>query len=291
MGADETPKVLNQLVQPSLSLGQLLSDDPEGFKNVAPDAVGLDWTIELKFVEGGEEKYKHKLRLKSVEPSVRRVRAAPGKPFTLRRRTFDQETAAILKRLDPSPIGTKSERARYMQAKRFWEWAGKAHGLSISQRGRTPEIDPALVLYCYRILLDATGASKIAIGRPHGGGAIKTNDPLWRVLIEALPFAQRFLELRFGAPARRPQPKSGLKTSRKAHRYEAIAEILLTARSKHFEVACRKCGISAQPPPSTIASNAFSYRAAFYFARLKARDARAKTLPPCLLPRLRHGSF
>jgi hypothetical protein len=234
---------LRELVRPPLSLGQNLAPDPEKFKG---DVIELD---KAKFVR--------------------------------RKRLFDRETAEVFMGL--SVAGPRSRRARYMQAKRSWKWMGEGHGLSISQRGRTPEIDPALVFYCFRLLLDATGASKIEIGRPHGGGAIKTNDPLWRVLIEVLPLAQRFLEFRFGEAARRPPPKAGLKTSANANRYEAIAEILLTARSKHFEEACRKCGASAGALPSDIASNPFSYRAAFYYARISIRNARANArLPrPC----------
>jgi hypothetical protein len=197
--------------------------------------------------------------------------------FVRKKRIFDRETAEILMGL--SANHSQSRPARYMQAARFWKWTGEAHGLSISQRGRTPVIDSALVFYCCRLLQDATGASKIEIGRPHGGGAIKTNDPLWQVLIEALPFAQRFLEFRFGAPVRRPPPKAGLKTSSKADRHEAIAEILLTARSKHFEKACRKCGVSTEPAPIEVARNPFPYRAAFYYARVNVRDARANIRP------------
>ena len=234
---DELPRVLRELVRPPLSLGQNLAPDPKKFKG---------YVIEL-------DKAK----------------------FVRRKRLFDRETAEVFMGL--SVAGPRSRRGRYMQAKRSWKWMGEGHGLSISQRGRTPEIDPALVFYCFRLLLDMTGASKIEIGRPHGGGAIKTNDPLWWVLIEALPLAKRFLEFRFGGPARRPSPKWGLKTSTKANRYEAIAEILLTARSKHFEEACRKCGVSAQPPPSDVASNPFPYRAAFYYARVNVRSARAKS--------------
>jgi hypothetical protein len=239
---DQVPRILRELIRPPLSLGQLLGHDPEIFKG---HVVELDKLGELDKAE-----------------------------FVRKKRIFDRETAEIFMGL--SRTGPQSRRARRMQAKRAWEWIGEDHGLSISQQGRTPEIDPALVFYCYRLLLDATGASKIEIGRPHGGGAVKTNDPSWRVLIEALPLAQRFFEFRFGAPARRPPPKARLKTSSKTYRHEAVAEILLTARSKHFAEACRKCGVSVEPNPSDVASNPPLYRAAFYYARVNVRKARAK---------------
>jgi hypothetical protein len=253
---DELPRVLRELVRPPLSLGQNLAPDPEMMKGYVIELNKADEFDRAKFVR--------------------------------KKRVFDRETAEILMRL--SATGVRSRRARYMQAKRHWEWNGKNHGLSISQQGRTPEVDSALVFYGYRLLLDSTGASKIEIGRPHGGGAVRTNDPSWRVLVQALPLAQRFLEFRFGAPARRPPPRAALKTSSKACRHEAIAEILLIARSKHFEEACRKCGVSVESAPNEIARNPFPYRAAFYYARVNARNARANTRPQRPV-RPRHGSF
>jgi hypothetical protein len=238
---DELPKVLTGLVRPPLSLGQNLAPDPESLRGVVFE-VGI----------GNDGR----------------------KAFVKRSRLFDREDAEILKCL--APVDTKTERAPYMQTKRLWGWLGEAHGLSVSQKGRTPEVDPALVFYCDRLLLDASRSTRIKIGRPNGGGAVTSSDPLWLALIEALPFAQRFLEFRFGRPARRPQKSEPKKRTRTDHN-EAIAEILLTSRSNHFENVCRKRGLPAAPSPSDVAGNPFGYREAFYSARLSARKGGAQS--------------
>ncbi len=136
ISVDKLPKVLNGLVRPPLILGQGLAPDPESLK----DAI----------IEMGVEK---------------------GKPCLVRRkRIFDRETAEVFKRLDTNPSGSK--RARYMRAYRSWKSTGEPHGLSVSQQGRTPEIDSALVFYCYRLLLDAAGVAKSKLADRTAGGRL-----------------------------------------------------------------------------------------------------------------------
>ena len=119
-------------------------------------------------------------------------------------RGSDGDAAARLLSLDkrrPDP-GATWKALSYKErppAKRLWDWFGKHHGLSSTQRGRPPALDAALVLYCARVLCEASGKDQFTFGRPTNG--VKPDGPMWRALIEALPIAQLFLARRYRTPA------------------------------------------------------------------------------------------
>jgi hypothetical protein len=81
---------------------------------------------------------------------------------------------------------TSAERKR---ARRGWEMA---------PRGRPPVIDPALVIYCARVICEASGRQQFRFSRPATGG--KAGGPMWRALMEALPRALSHLSSQFGEP-------------------------------------------------------------------------------------------
>jgi len=106
-------------------------------------------------------------------------------------RPFDGDTAARMFRTGAKwKTLTRAERKR---SKRLWDWTGRDHALRVTPRGRPAKIDPALVVYCMRVLCEASNRkfrwSRGEDGRPEG--------PMWRALIEALPLAQKFLAQRF----------------------------------------------------------------------------------------------
>src|SRR5262249_30567865 len=116
---------------------------------------------------------------------------------------FDGDMAAQMLRRNeghPNPEATWKglTRAERKRAKRLWAWALDA-GLDVAPQGRPLKIDPALVLYCSRVLTEACGLSRFAFSRPSQGG--RPRGPLWRALTDALPRAQLFLRQQFeGTP-------------------------------------------------------------------------------------------
>ena len=103
---------------------------------------------------------------------------------------FDSDMAARMLRLHegkPDPEATwknltPSERKR---AKRLWISMLAPDEPNVTPQGRPSEIDPALILYCTRVLCEASGKARFEFRRPMGGGA--PGGPMWRALIAALP--------------------------------------------------------------------------------------------------------
>jgi hypothetical protein len=219
VGADEIPSTARRLVRPPLSLGQTAAGDPE----IGTGAFRL-----------------YELAKKN--------------------RTFDGDTAARLLRLhegrpDPHAKWKTLSLAERKRARRLWTWIGETHGLSITPQGRSPVIDPALVLYCTRVLCEASGRPQFTFSRPADGGTPR--GPMWRVLIEALPIAQRFLALRFRTPV--------IACSEINSHAESVAEIVKRSRSKHFKDWCQKLDLG--PEADNVAGNPSTFRLAIAYAR------------------------
>jgi hypothetical protein len=182
------------------------------------------------------------------------------RPDPTRLRGFDRDTAARLLSVDenrPDPHATwKSlSRAQRKRAKRSWDWLARDHGLSATPQGRRPLIDAALVLYCIRVLCEASGQPRFKFSRPPAGDLF--GGPMWRALNEALPLAQQFLAARFGTPA--------IPRNKIDHHAEAIAGIAKLTRSTQFEKWCRRLGLG--PRADDVATNASTFRLAIAYAR------------------------
>jgi hypothetical protein len=196
-----------------------------------------------------------------------RITIQLGADAAKNRRGFDGDMAARLLSLDKRrpDLGATwkalSDNEK-KQAKRLWVWLGKHHGLSSTPRGRPPELDAALVLYCARVLCEASGRDRFKFRRPTDGG--KPDGPMWRALIEALPIAQRFLARRYRTPALTPQQIDAAA--------ESIAEIVTLARSEGFANWSQEFGLGFGS--HDVADAPASFRAAMMYARKKRRSAR-----------------
>jgi hypothetical protein len=183
------------------------------------------------------------------------------------RREFDDDMAARLLRLDkgrPDPGATWGALSanEKKQARRSWDRLVKHHGLSSTPRGRPPKIDAALVLYCARVLCEASGKDQFTFSRPRDGG--KPYGPMWRALIEALVIAQRFLARRYLTPALTRDEIDAVA--------ESIAEIMTLARSEDFASWSRNFGLG--PGSQDVAASPATFRAAMMYARKERRGAR-----------------
>jgi hypothetical protein len=181
---------------------------------------------------------------------------------------FDGDTAARLlcldkRRPDPGATWRALSYNERKQAKRLWDWLGKHHGLSSTPRGHPVALDAALVLYCARVLCEASGKDRFTFGRPTDGSG-KPDGPMWRALIEALPIAQRFLARRYRTPAITSQQIDDAA--------ESIAEIVTLARSEGFANWSQEFGLGFGS--HDVANAPASFRAAMMYARKKRRSAR-----------------
>ncbi|SRR6266851_3121303 len=181
---------------------------------------------------------------------------------------FDGDMAAWLLcfakgRPDPGATWKALPGNEKRQAKRLWNWLGEHHGLSSTPQGHPPTFDPALVLYCARVLAEASGKDQFTFSRPPYGG--KPYGPMWRALIEALPIAQRFLARRYLTPA--------LTRDEIDAAADSIAEKVTVARFKEFADWSRKFGLG--PGSHDVAASPATCRAALMSARKEQRRARA----------------
>ena len=157
---------------------------------------------------------------------------------------FDRNLAARMFRLnegrpDPEVTWAKLTRLERKRAGRLWDRAVyEPDKLSVSMQTRPPRIDPAFVLYCARVIREASGKDRFAFRRPMGGGA--PGGPMWRALIEALP--------------------PGFESSS-----ESVAEIIRTSRKKKFAKLCDALALG--PASGDIARHPSTFRAAIALAR------------------------
>jgi hypothetical protein len=213
--AAHIPGVAEILTRPPLSIGRSACDDP-----------GPAATIQLG--HGNQGKF--------------------AKPD----RTFDADGAALLLWTeegchDLPPTWKRLSRNARKRARTLWGWFGGNHGLSVTPQGRPPIIDAALVLYCSRVLCEATGRCQFPRLRVDGtpGG------PMGRALSEALPLAQSFLARRYpgyGTHAIDRRIDEDKQDNRKINeRTKSIAEIIRVIRSKPFDDLCKawRLGVTA----------------------------------------------
>jgi hypothetical protein len=184
---------------------------------------------------------------------------------------FDGDMAARMLRLNedgPYPEATwkaltAAERKR---AKRLWEWALDP-GLDTAPQGRPSKIDPALVLYCARLLREASGESRFKFSRPPTGG--RPGGPRWRALIMALQIAQASLTRAGPVLANRADGTASQELSAHA---EIIAEIVnLDRRSKLFAAYCGHFGLG-----SSTANDVAEHPAMFRYSVMLARALRRR---------------
>jgi hypothetical protein len=221
---EQISAVVQRLIRPPLSLGQNLAPDPEAF---------LNSTVEISAQSG----------------------------LVLKRRIFDPHAAVALLRLEnrylaPEVTWKMLSRAERKSAKLLWDFSGKSHGLNVTQRGHPTAIDPALVLYCVRVLCEASGKAKFQFKRPMNGGP--PGGPMWRALLAALPMAQLFLAQRFGTPV--------IDFTRHA---ESLAEIVHLTCTPHFKERPEELAFGDEP--DDVAINPFRCRAAVSYARQARR--------------------
>jgi hypothetical protein len=142
---------------------------------------------------------------------------------------FDPDGAAqMLRLLEGTPdlkatwaTLTTAERKR---ARRGWEMA---------PRGRPPVIDPALVIYCARVICEASGRRQFKFSRPATGGT--AGGPMWRALMDALPRSLSYLSSQFGEPVTGSFVIAG--------HSETIVDIVKISRSKRFKDVSLKFGL------------------------------------------------
>jgi hypothetical protein len=165
---------------------------------------------------------------------------------------FDRDAAARMLRLnegrpDPEVSWTNLTRSERKRAESLWNGALKPDELN--PRGRPAKIDSALVLYCVRVLCEASGNARFKFSRPpmlRGAPA----GPMWRALIEALP----------------PEYKDHAET---------IAEIVDDTRAMKFERSCQTLGLNLAS--SDIAEHSATFRIAISRARRSRPLKRRRT--------------
>jgi len=154
---------------------------------------------------------------------------------------FDRNLAARMFRLnagrpDPEVTWTKLTPLERKRAKRLWHWAVYGpDSLTTGMQSRPPKIDSSLVLYCMRVICEASGQSRFKFRRPEGGGP--PGGPMWRALAEVLPKFKR----------------------------DSIAEIVTTSRKKKFAKLCQSLGLGRAS--RDISLNPATFRVAIALAR------------------------
>jgi hypothetical protein len=190
--------------------------------------------------------------------------------FKTVRDVFDKDMAARLLRLaDGRPDSeekwsalTYDERQR---AKRAWNALGRNRtehrrakrsptSIGPSRGGRPTAIDPALVLYCVRVLCEARGKADFPLGR----------GPMWRALIDIFPLMQSYVAVRSNMASITPAAIG--------NHVEAIASDVKLAKSKDFRDWCVRLGLGAGP--EGVAYNADTFRFAFAVTRKARREGK-----------------
>jgi hypothetical protein len=150
---------------------------------------------------------------------------------------FDGDLGASMLRLNegtPDQQGTwtnltRSERKR---AERLWNWALGPDALSVTPKGRPPKIDSALVLWCLRVLVEASEETRFKFSRTYRDdrSGLPTG-PGWRAFLLALDVARASLDRLvptaagyFGAALQLDDPRHA----------ETIAQIAQTAAQRYL---------------------------------------------------------
>jgi hypothetical protein len=164
---------------------------------------------------------------------------------------------------DPNAKWKRLSRAERKRAHRLSSWALDTGLGAVTQRGRPTKIDPALVLYCARVIAVGCGQTDFKFSRPHEGG--RPTGPMWRALMAALPLAQTSLA-RGDAPTR-----TSASIGRQA---EAVAYTLKIARSQKFRTHCWELGLGSDA--GDVEEHPETFRLALASSRSLRERARRK---------------
>lgn len=201
--------------------------------------------------------------------------------FKTVRGAFDEDMAARLLRLadgrpDPKDKWSALSYAERQRARRTWNAVGRNRvehrrakrsptSIGPDRGGRPTLVDPALVLYCVRVLCEASGKTDFTLSRNSVKGA--PAGPNWRALIAVFPQMQSYVAVRSDLAAIDPHL-----ISRHA---EAIVGGIKLAKSPFFRDLCGQLGLG--PSAEDVANNADTFRLAFAIARKARRDKRLPT--------------
>jgi hypothetical protein len=220
--------------------------------------------------------------------------------FKTVRDTFDGDMAARLLRLSdgvPNPNQKWSELsyAERRRAKRLWRSIGRDRiehynakrrptSIGPSRSGRPTVIDPALLLFCMRVLSEAKGAITFELGHKFERETSKhiPSGAMWQALLTVFPLAQSFVAIRSGvepiAPVIIHKHADGITIEQNInliHKHaDAIEQNIKLARSKTFEDWCRELQLG--PTAEDVAAGADTFRLAFAITRRTRRDHKGR---------------
>jgi hypothetical protein len=189
---------------------------------------------------------------------------------------YAQFFLAVNGRPDPEAKWASLSYAERLRAKRTWRSFGQDRvqhrrakqtptSIGPSRAGRPTRIDPALVLYCVRVLCEASGSADFPLSRDSVEGV--PTGPMWRALVSIFPLMQSYVAIRSNMAPIAPNT-----ISRHA---EAIAGDVKLAKSKIFQDWCEKLGLG--PRAEDVVISADTFRHAFAIARKARRDKKWTT--------------
>jgi hypothetical protein len=195
--------------------------------------------------------------------------------FKTMRGEFDEDMAARVLRLaegrpDPTAQWSTLSSAERQRAKRGWNALGRTRiehyrakraptSMGPSRAGRPTLIDPALVLYCSRVLCEANGKTDFPFSRNLKGHPV---GPMWQALLAIFPLMQSYVAVRSDMAVIAPHSIDD--------HAEAIANDIKLGRLKIFRDLCEKLGLG--PTAEDVATNADTFRLAFAAARKADRS-------------------
>jgi hypothetical protein len=195
------------------------------------------------------------------------------RPVAMTVRGFDEDMAACLLKSDANAKWSDLSYAERQRAKRSWKAFGRNRvvrhhakrsptAMGPRRSGRPTVIDPAILLYCVRILCETSGRTDFPLWRD----VIKDEltGPMWPDLIAIFPLMQSYVAARSGMEQTSPHT-----ISRHA---EAIAGDIKLAKSDEFRYWCKQLGLG--PTAEDVANNADTFRLAFALSRKVKRDKR-----------------
>jgi hypothetical protein len=190
---------------------------------------------------------------------------------------FDEDMAARLLRLsdgrpDPEAKWSTLSSAERQRAKREWNALGRTRvehyrakrpptSTGPSRAGRPTLIDPALLLYCIRVLCEAKCRTDFQFSRNLKGRPV---GPMWQALVAIFPLMQSYVAVRSNMAV--------IDSHSIGDHAEAIANDIKLGKSKIFQDLCEKLGLG--PAAEDVANNADTFRLAFAVARKARRSKR-----------------
>jgi hypothetical protein len=182
---------------------------------------------------------------------------------------------------DPDVTWENLTPAKKKEAKREYNWATGPETLAVARKGQPPRIDSALVLWCSRILVEASGGPHLKFTRPVGFSPTdeeRSGPPVgraWQALLAALEIAQASLNRLVPTATGYAGAKVQIGDPRHA---EAIAQIVKLDRgpskdrsARIFADRCRDFGLG------TTADDVANAPQPFRLAVTVARTQRHKT--------------